>query len=99
MSGELGFSIRIVDEDGDPYYDLEVLVRIWITSQTTGVASSHTDSDGWASFVLETERETMDIKTISVWKGLFNKLIEIDTEGDIQVSDGDTMSFVVSREE
>lgn len=90
MSSDGGFSIRVVDEDGDPRRGVEV--SIFYSASGAGLLpggseSRHTDSDGWAEF---------DIST-GTWGSLIEKVyVEgelVDTS--LEPDDGDTYSYTV----
>jgi len=81
---EINFSIRIVDEDGDPRKYINVFVHY---SDFTHDEES-TDDDGWVSF----ERNTVFNHSVTI--------DELIVDGDvidknISVEDGDTLSFTV----
>lgn len=74
------FSVRVVDEDGDPREGIEVHASFGIMH---GGLVEHTDSDGWANF--EPSGEYVTVK-------LF---VDGESYGEHPLEDGDTFSFTV----
>jgi hypothetical protein len=88
MSSEGSFSIRVVDEDGDPVNGARISVVYGASAGGLlpgGVETRHTDSDGWAEF--------------DIYTGTWGSLIEeVYVDGELVDSsltpeDGDTYSF------
>lgn len=93
---DINFSIRIIDEEGEPIEG--VTVRVWYKFGAWGAIpwypdKAETDEDGWAQFS----------KTAPVSK-LMNGGIDIDVKvrsselaEDLRVEDGDTLSYTMDR--
>lgn len=75
------FSIRVVDEDGDPLSSVSVAVSY---GSLGGVGTEYTDDDGW------TEWETLDHVSFTVY-------IDSNEEGTYGFEDVDTRSFTLVR--
>lgn len=78
----ISFSIRVIDEDGNPEEGREVHVSP--DSILQGWEESFTDEDGWANFEYETNRNSIT----------FSVRISGHDHGEITAADGDTFSVV-----
>jgi uncharacterized GH25 family protein len=78
---DISFSIRVVDEDGNPVENARVTVIYSFTQQ-----EDYTDEDGWVEF----QRDTMFQTAISA-------TIYVDGEevGQELIEDGDTFSYTI----
>ncbi len=82
MLNDINYSIRVINEDGDPEEDARVKVT-YIVSHETG----DTDEDGWVQFnTTSITNQTVDVE-VSINGDSVGKLEE--------VGDGDTFSFTI----
>jgi hypothetical protein len=84
------FSIRVVDENGDPVRSAKVSCAY---GSMSGVGTEYTDSDGWAEFpIIDQVLGGGAIRITTIWiKGK-----EVSDETFVP-SDGDTFSFTITR--
>lgn len=78
---DISFSIRVVDEDGNPVEGARVFVAYEWTHD-----EDYTDDDGWVEF----EKETMLSPTVSA-----TIYVNGEEVGQVQIEDGDTFSFTL----
>jgi hypothetical protein len=77
----MGFSIRVVDDDGQARKSARVAARS--TRILGGAVSEYTDADGWANIDWPNLPETLIIS------------VDGDDQGEHVLDDGDTLSFTV----
>ena len=81
MAETISFSIRIVDEEGDPVSGKKVYIT---QSGLGGSQGQYTDEDGWAEF------EFYCLRFYGIAR------VDGD-EHDIDMSDGETISITISK--
>jgi hypothetical protein len=74
------FSVRVVDNDGDPKEGVRVMANFGILH---GHLIELTDQDGWAEFEPAGDYTSVEI------------FVDGENQGDHSVEDGDTFSFTI----
>lgn len=94
MSATGSFSIRLMNEDGEPVTDREVTV--FYDGLFSGSESQDTDDDGWATFPIFSEPDYIGkIYTTELNDDLLvTSSTVLLTDGE-RVEDGDTFSYTV----
>lgn len=76
----ISFSVRVVDEDGDPRKGISVYANYGLLH---GGHSEYTDEDGWATFEPSGDYTTAEI------------IVDGDNQGEYPISEGETFSFTL----
>ncbi|MEK7509266.1 MAG: hypothetical protein AAB605_00965 [Patescibacteria group bacterium] len=94
---DITFSIRFVDGDGNGVFNADVKAEssggVLLGIGPSHVYHGYTDEDGWAKFEARTDSGAVHISHISVSRGGFDSLAEIDCDETFE--DGDTASFTI----
>lgn len=78
-------SVRVVDDDGDGREGVKV--TLMGSGLLGGHLTEYTDSDGWAEFEMDSDRDEWIVENIYVDGD--------EVCGSMSIDDGDTMSFTI----